>query len=358
MENFDPSKKIYLLNEHSEEVEKIEDKKEILDLNTIGVFEFEDEDTPEEYSDHALTNLIENNIKSFSDKELDLLVSRKIKINTPSYCEILGPFFRDENNSRKFIEILTNIEKNNDIKFSDIKNKKTAKILKSTASNSYKLSPIFDENKISFYGTTNQSRKFFSHGTVYDSYSYVSMMFNLPESFAKTESGNKYIHSVIDGKDIALLGGGHSLDDLILSNNLRPKKVFNFDPYLESEDIPKNTNNNYESIPISTSSQKLEELLKNGELERVDEIWATYSVPYYLNTKEEIKQLISNIMLMLNEGGNARISPISFQSFDDGKDNYRTRRDTFLTEIDSLLNDDNYNVSVFNETLKIHKIKR
>lgn len=61
---------------------------------------------------------------------------------------------------------------------------------------------------------------------------------------------------------------------------------------------------------------------------------------------------------VLGEGGNARISPIAVQSSEKDGENFEKRKEALLGSIKNLLGNLDYNVSVFNDTLKIHKIKK
>jgi hypothetical protein len=61
---------------------------------------------------------------------------------------------------------------------------------------------------------------------------------------------------------------------------------------------------------------------------------------------------------VLNEGGNARISPIDVQSREKDGESLETRKRALIDSIKNLLDSSDYNVSVFNNTLKIHKIKK
>lgn len=184
------------------------------------------------------------------------------------------------------------------------------------------------------------------------------MMFGLPESFVNTTEGREYVHRLIDGKTIFLFGGGDSVVDLLKDERLRPKKVINFDPFLKEESFDKNPNDIYESMTISATDEKVRQMVNNTSLPKADEVWATYSVPFYVDSSDEIRSLIKNMATILEDGGNARISPITVQEDVRGDETFESRKQALLTSIDELINSPDYNVSMFNDTLIIHKIKK
>jgi hypothetical protein len=62
--------------------------------------------------------------------------------------------------------------------------------------------------------------------------------------------------------------------------------------------------------------------MKERQIDGFDEIWASYSVPYYLGSPDQIKGLFTTIKSMLLEGGTARITPLKIKDSDtnDGVD--------------------------------------
>lgn len=251
------------------------------------------------------------------------------------------------------------IEVNDDEKFSKEKNEITFSKLDKKITGSVKNSASGDKyDKMDYYANTNQTREFFHHGRSRDAYSYSSMMFGLPDSFINTIEGKEYLHHKIDDKTIFLFGGGDSIKDLLKSEEFKPRRVINFDPFVKEESIDKNPNNIYESQTISASDKKIREMVDSNKISRADEVWATYSVPFYLDKSEEIKELLINMASVLNEGGNARISPIDVQSREKDGESLETRKRALIDSIKNLLDSSDYNVSVFNNTLKIHKIKK
>lgn len=339
----------------------VQNKKDIENLEkqefNFEIVEPKEEETPEEYISrlmHHIADQYRNN---------DLLIKNTPRLLQEVYYgrhvnQALNQFFSISENCQKIKEKILEIEVNDDEKFSKEKNEITFSKLNKDIIGSTRESASEDEyNKMDYYANTNQTREFFRKGRTRDAYSYSSMMFGLPDSFIDTIEGKEYLHHKIDDKTIFLFGGGDSIKDLLKSEEFKPRRVINFDPFVKEESIDKNPNNIYESQTISASDKKIREMVDNNEISRADEVWATYSVPFYLDKSEEIKELLINMTSVLNEGGNARISPIDVQSREKDGENLETRKMALIDSIKSLLDSSDYNVSVFNNTLKIHKIK-
>lgn len=316
------------------------------------------EESSEEYISRSMSDMV----SEYIDKNEDLSgLQRLIK---KSYYgrhanEVIIKFFSEDTNSNEIKNILLQLELNDDNKFSQEKNNKILNKLNEKIWSSNKESADGSvDDKIEYYSSTNQVREFFSYGRKYDAHSYSSMVFGLPEEFIKTKAGKEYVHHKIDNKNIFLFGGGDSIRDLLISEDFKPKRVINFDPFIKDETIDKNINGIYESQMISASDKRIREMVARGEIPKADEIWATYSVPFYLDSPEEIKELIQNMASVLDEGGNARISPIAVQSEEKNGDNFETRKEALINSIKELLDSSEYNISIFNNTLKIHKIDK
>ena len=313
------------------------------------------EENAEEYIDRMSRDIVSDYVDNNEDiASLNRLI-KKAYYSRHANQAIVG-FFKEENNVNKFTNIFSELDKNNDKKYSIQKNKEVENVLlKKISSSNRSFGQGEDHEKVDYYANTNQTREFFSQGRKHDSLPYSLMMFGLPEEFTKTEEGRKYVHEIIDEKVIFLFGGGDSIKDLLVSEEYHPEKVINFDPFVKSETIDKNKNGIYESLSISASDENITSMVEKNELPKADEVWATYSVPFYLDSPKEIESLINNMSSVLKEGGNARISPISVQN--DG-DLFEERKQVLVSSIQDLIKSDDFNVSIFGNTLKIHRIKK
>jgi hypothetical protein len=173
------------------------------------------------------------------------------------------------------------------------------------------------------YFQTNRTRMFADrYGGIYGK-AYTLTMFAIPY---EDKHGNPVIHEYlkekIHGKDIMLLGGGDSAMDLIVPSDhldigLRPHKVINVDKYVRGEVMEKgyalNTEDEivYTSVPaLAQDTEDVSAAIKESGLEGVDEIWAQYSVPYYLETIDDVTHMFETVKRNLALGGTARFYPI------------------------------------------------
>lgn len=166
----------------------------------------------------------------------------------------------------------------------------------------------------------------------------------------------------INGKNIVLLGGGNSIMDLLTQATFTPKSVINIDPYLTTEPIDKNTRGLYYSIPIAAENPEMVSEFKKVSPVLADEIWATYSVPCYLETREDIFALFQNIDGLLAKNGTARIYPLSLANFTHEAGNvfnaegYRERESAWIDALIPLLETGKYNLNVFNGVMHLQKL--
>jgi hypothetical protein len=105
-----------------------------------------------------------------------------------------------------------------------------------------------------------------------------------------------------DGKRILLIGGGSSpiLTDL-LNLGFWPKSVTNVDPY---------------ALPQNDSRQMLKRenfLTHKIAYDSYDEIWALFSLPFWLDDVRETNTLLSKSLLGLAPNGNLRIYPVPLE---------------------------------------------
>lgn len=341
-------------------IDKLNQEKAGLENFNFTIVEPIPEETSEEYVSRAMKNIIDGHEEKDSNSHN---LPPQLKVSRTYYGKrahiSVKDFFSNTENSIKIRDELLKLENNNDIKFSKNKNSDILNKLSNAIWNANReLARGNTDEKMEYYSNTNQTRDFFSFERKNDAYSYSSMMFGLPESFTNTEEGREYIHHKIDNKNIFLFGGGDSIKDLLKSDNFKPKKVINFDPFIKQESVDKNPNGIYQSQMISASDKRVREMVDRNEVPKADEVWATYSVPFYLDSSEETKELITNMSSVLSEGGNARISPIAIQPTSKEGESFETRRLTLINSIKNLLDSPDYNVSIFNDTIKIHKIKK
>jgi hypothetical protein len=107
----------------------------------------------------------------------------------------------------------------------------------------------------------------------------------------------------LNGKRILLIGGGSSpiLTDL-LELGFCPKSVTNVDPY---------------ALPQNDSRQVLqrEDFLKHKiQYDSYDEIWALFSLPFWLDDIKQTNTFLVNALLGLAPNGNFRIYPIPLEN--------------------------------------------
>lgn len=222
-----------------------------------------------------------------------------------------------------------------------------------------------------FFKTTNHTRNFigtFGRGISVENRPITHTLFGIPsfqigQPHVNLEEAAKYIKENINGKNILLLGGGNSVEDLLYNTKeFQPQMIVNADPHeLEAEeDLP--GKNSYKRIEIRAEDPGLPQKLKEIGVEQFDEIWATYSVPYYLDTGEAIENMFQNAKLLLAPGGTLRIHPFSLptlvsrESFfkrDPNKElqlmNQNSERSEAYLEIVQQLNrDPELNVSIVN----------
>ncbi|MCF7820777.1 MAG: hypothetical protein K9M44_04925 [Candidatus Pacebacteria bacterium] len=164
------------------------------------------------------------------------------------------------------------------------------------------------------------------------------------------EEAKNYLKKKLDNKSIYLLGGGKSANDLLKSNDIHPKQVLNIDPFISEEDIDRNNKGVYRSISQRADSDSLIEEINSNKLELADEIWASFSVPFYNQSKEEIDNLFNNIKNLLKESGNCRITPLSTQN--------KEASEAVLNNLKDITSSKDYNIHLQGETLVIHKLSQ
>lgn len=203
-------------------------------------------------------------------------------------------------------------------------------------------------NSIKYFNNTNQQRTFFPVEFKKDSYPYSLSLFEV--SNINSNEAKEYLRNKLNDKRICLLGGGKSMQDLLESDFIKPKEIINIDPFLDSEEINRNVNKNYKSLDLKADDallvRKIEENSKEGKF---DEIWASYSVPFYNTNVAQIDNLFNNIDSMLLQGGNCRITPLCAQN--------EECISKIMDKLKEMNESKEYNFDLLGDTLLIHKIK-
>lgn len=202
-----------------------------------------------------------------------------------------------------------------------------------------------DFKSLKYFSKTDQNRKFFAGPHKSDHIPYAASLF---EVWVNSPEAIKYLKQQLDNKKIGLLGGGESIQDLLDSNDIKPEKVVNIDPYLISEDIDRNTAENYQSLPFKADDPNLRDKLAEEKIDKFDEIWASYSVPFYSQAPEEIDTLFDNATKMLNQEGNLRITPLNLQN--------EKCKQAMLKKLSALAESGQFNFHLTGEALIIHKL--
>jgi hypothetical protein len=221
------------------------------------------------------------------------------------------------------------------------------------------------------FSHTNTNRLFGDIAFGTDSIPYSQSMFGMAydDELDVSDAFQDYLSERINGKDIMLLGGGDSVRDIIDFNNnfsgkgLTPSKIINIDPYILSEEVIKGEIVNmkdtrlYESFPVSaTDKDGVIRSIQETGLEGVDEIWASYSVPFYLDNMSDVRKMFDVITLSLKPGGNARITPLSMMT-----EHPEVDSEEFANIVDEINEMPDFNAYVFYNgvdwTLVVHKLK-
>ncbi len=146
---------------------------------------------------------------------------------------------------------------------------------------------------------------------VRNNFTYAKTLFFVDKNTPEIQEKLKH---ELENKNILVLGGGNSLVDLCSSQAIKPKKIIDIDPFRVAESVEKGVNGNYQSFAYGAEDVDLTEKLSSFGV--FDEIWALYSVPHYLRTKEDIQNLFHNIGQLLAVGGTARIYPLTINTDD------------------------------------------
>jgi len=304
----------------------------------IKLPEFMPEERSEEYLDR-----ISNLLRDKRPKVGNIHLEKNHPQNFPEYEEFMS-------------KVLSAVKENDKVpkrKFSAEKGKENVRLINSkinSANNKQRL----DENGNIDFSHTNQTRDFFGDltGGGNDNFPYSRSLFNLA---IDTPEAREYFSKRLKDKTIYLFGGGNSITDLIGSEEHHPKHIVNIDPYIKTEPVEVFEKGTYESIPVAVqNSEQVESELEKLNIPKADEIWASYSVPYYLATPLEIKGMFKTIRESLAENGTARITPIRLQMEDEIF--YRGAVDEFMNQVQLLADSPEFNVYSTEDTMFIEKI--
>jgi hypothetical protein len=254
------------------------------------------------------------------------------------------------------------------VSFSDEKRERVAQILGNNLS--IAPTPIPVELDEAFLTTTHVERGFVSEvnrieAMASDNKPLAHTLFGIPKfeyeaTYEVIEGAEKYITESIKDKRILLFGGGNSCGDLIYNNkDFKPQVIINVDPYRIRTEEQTETPNPYIRIDTTAEDPNLEDKLESVGFPQVDEIWASYSVPYYSNKPEDIRGMFENAKKLLAPGGMLRIYPFSIPErvvniFDMSQrsrvqevfDLNERLRDTYFEVLDEINSDKNFNVSL------------
>ncbi len=217
---------------------------------------------------------------------------------------------------------------------------------------------------------TNRSRWFYGCAEGTDDTPYSQLLFGV---HCDPELGDDltlpYFKALLDDKKILMLGGGNSATDLIVgvcgdpAVDPVPSKIVNTDiSFAGITDEPlvqeKIAEGSYvKAIAHADNPEEVHKVLSSNGIEGgMDEIWASYSVPFYLKTPEEIRGLFATVKNNLAPGGTARISPVSFQVSNDLLMNHPEEVDrlkaTIMDSARELQEDPQFNVYVFRPAMR------
>src|SRR3989344_3913615 len=164
----------------------------------------------------------------------------------------------------------------------------------------------------------------------------------------------EYAKSRIEGKKVLNIGGKNMLVDILkrdgLGKNLSPDCIVNIDPFLKDESVRMNERGIYKSVVASAENPELVDKLKEANVPAMyDEVWASYSVPMYLESPESIKQFTENLKRILAPGGMARIFPIVLAQKtgeDLYKHNFHQKKKALIEAVKGACGDEHFNAEV------------
>lgn len=337
-------------------------------IDTLTPLQFEYQEQPEEYLMRASDLVIDDAVsKGVYVLDEDSETPHFSGLNTNSYNPQYELF--TEMSIREVIKHVDTESGDNDLLHEPFSSEKRARQMEKIkyqirCSDNY---GIPNEEDGTGFEHTNRSRRVFGKTRGYDNIPYQQSLFCVG---TESDVAFNYIRSCIHDKNIMVLGGGISMNDLLFQSfrksrtdipEIKPRLVVNIDPFLRHEQKDKNKHISYISVPSSASDPiKVKEGMMESRVQDVtfDEIWASYSVPYYLDTPEEIEGLFEVITSYLADGGIARIFPLSVGDNSETADSYSE----LVRQIEALNNTNMYNVysttNSIGTTLFIRKLKK
>jgi hypothetical protein len=191
------------------------------------------------------------------------------------------------------------------------------------------------------FDQTQRDRKFFDrqYGKGNSQYeTYWNTLF-FPYNTKETRA---FAKEILDNKTIALLGGGRAkIGKELEEYGIKPKNIVNIDPFIEIPEPDADT-----VVSANAADNKFMEKLEEHNIKKADEIWAEFSVPAYLETPEEIIQLLKNIDSLLAENGNARIWPIVVSGAE-GEQTFFNKKEALVRGLDDLNKTKKYKISYY-----------
>lgn len=128
------------------------------------------------------------------------------------------------------------------------------------------------------------------------------------------------LQEVINGKDILLIGGAQSLSDLKNDQRFRPNLLINTDPFLMHEEVKDFlvARDYYRSVNADISKPNFLEHLEEGVGYTCDDvnengfdyILTSFSLPYYIQGKEDLEVFMKQSLSLLKTGGRFVIHPV------------------------------------------------
>ncbi|MDQ5954537.1 MAG: hypothetical protein QG583_465 [Patescibacteria group bacterium] len=217
----------------------------------------------------------------------------------------------------------------------------------------YYLDNDVENNKVDYFSETNNDRSVFSY--FIGGGRQISHLLGLSH-IENSKIDNKIMEELIkyrlNNRNIILLGGGHGAMDLLTDEEIpfAPNSVTNVDPYIVDELIDKNSKKIYQSISTNAESENLLSTLKERNVPLADEVWANFSVPFYLGKVEEIHKLFENIDAILAPGGVFRVYPLQLGDIEKSKlfdtDSFDKRKKAWVDAVKTLVNTGHYNLDV------------
>jgi hypothetical protein len=238
-------------------------------------------------------------------------------------------------------KIRTEIDTQPRIKFSREKSDRVLEILDKTILETYYTLPEKKEgDDLSFFEYKR------NRNLIMNIYSLTLFSYDIEEC-------REYVNErFINGKNIWLLGGGDSVQDLLTDRSLTPASVVNIDPYIGYESVGKNPNGIYRSEGIDASNfVAIEKMRTERDIPLADEMWALYSVPVYLETPGQIEGLFKTITQNLAKEGVCRIFPLELQ-----ETNFEACKQELLNQVRLITDSPDFNAYVVFDTLIIERL--